>query len=109
MQRQSVKVRHSKLLAETQFAGMQGSPQHAAMTMNRVWIDFRVRNYDEYTRQTSFVVEHLLKVARNYFFIGSPSKNDDRSMRVYFLSKQDAEEFAVWAAAALPVNDEEAR
>ena len=36
----SVQIHHSKRLEETQFAGIKGSPQHAAMSMNRVFIEF---------------------------------------------------------------------
>lgn len=105
-------IKHMKELAETQFDAMKGSPQHAAMTMNRVWLNFDLSSVDLFDRQSAFedqedaIRKHLRASCRDYYFIGRRRANNDFSLRIYFLKQRDMIDFMVWAKLRLPAKIE---
>jgi hypothetical protein len=105
-----VTVSHQKLLGEAQFEGIKGSAQHAAMSMNRVWINLlltgnRGSRETQYHRQLQVVRDHLRETCKSYYFIGRRGTHDgdgDTGIRIYFLSKKEMEDFLIWAKLRLP-------
>lgn len=104
-----VTVSHKKRLGDQQFEGIKGSPQHAMMSMNRVWVDFKFAD-DFFARwkardqQVAAITLHLTQSCKDYYFIGRMQPNDFEC-RVYFLSEIDMYDFIVWTKMAIPCKD----
>lgn len=76
------------------------------MTMNRVMLNMEMLDgsyaeMDEIAKQWLRVTDRLAETCRDYYFIADKVKHDE--FRVYFLSREEMEEFIVWAKLALPL------